>query len=197
MELTMSHSPNQAQRTVFVAIVIIFLVIVVGYCVSVYGPQYLPNSTYSNLVLFFVVVAGVIAIIGLFGKSLNDWVDLSHKLWPDRSEDTLIEEPGSAVTDKNKPSSIYLTPEAQKLLKEGAKDPTGQILVIRSMAGLQVQTNGQQFVNESNPRSEAIWQDAVDKLDSADLIEDKGDKREVFSLTPAGYAMADMLPSLI
>jgi hypothetical protein len=86
-----------------------------------------------------------------------------------------------------------LTQEAKKLLIETAKDSSGRILKIRTFDGLSIQTNGINFVEQRNPRSEAIWEGALQELCDNSLIEDRSYKGEVFAITRAGYELADLL----
>jgi hypothetical protein len=86
-----------------------------------------------------------------------------------------------------------LTKEAEKLLIETAKDTYGRIVKIRTFEGLSIETNGINFVEKRNPRSEAIWEGALQELCDNRLIEDKGYKGEVFAITREGYELVDLL----
>lgn len=90
-------------------------------------------------------------------------------------------------------SIANLSNEARRLLIAASEDSKGVILKVRSMSGLTVQTNGVNFVDSDNPRSEAIWTDAVETLLREGLIADVGHKGEVFQLTAEGYEVADHL----
>ena len=61
------------------------------------------------------------------------------------------------------------------------------------MDGLSIQTNGINFVEHRNPRSEAIWIGALQELCDNNLIEDRSYKGEVFAITREGYVLADLL----
>ena len=89
-----------------------------------------------------------------------------------------------------------LLAESRELLVECSEDPTGIVLSIRTMDGFNVQTNGKQFVEKANPRSEAKWKAALDQLTTLDLLEDRGNNGEVFGITNAGYETADHLRQL-
>jgi hypothetical protein len=56
-----------------------------------------------------------------------------------------------------------------------------------------VQTNGKSFTDPSNARSEARGRGAVKELQSLGLVEDRSYKGEVFSVTDAGYRVAELL----
>lgn len=90
-----------------------------------------------------------------------------------------------------------LSDEAKRLLLEAAKDRNGTILKIRTMSGLTIQTNGINFVEQDNPRSEAVWEEAIDQLQIEKLIAGRGYKGEVFQLTAGGYEVADYLSDVV
>jgi hypothetical protein len=94
----------------------------------------------------------------------------------------------------SKPSSISsLSDEAKRLLLEGSKDTNGMILRLQSIQGLEVETNNINFVEEGNPRSEALWERAIDQLLQANLISDPGHEHEVFRVTADGFDVAGNL----
>ena len=79
------------------------------------------------------------------------------------------------------------------LLLEAASGSDGYILRRRTLAGVDVQTNGRQFVEKGNSRSRAAWEGAVEELQTSGLIEDiRGDK-SIFQLTRKGYAVSESL----
>lgn len=86
-----------------------------------------------------------------------------------------------------------LSREAQVLLKEASQDSTGHILRIHTLGGFHVQTNGKQLVTGKNPRDQATWEGAIEELENAGLIADRGHKREVFSISREGYELAELL----
>lgn len=95
------------------------------------------------------------------------------------------------LTDWNQPTLI-LTREAQVLLKEAAKSNDGCVYLLRSMDGTLVQANGQNFVEDKNPRSAAKWEGAVEELESNDLISGSS-SGAVFRVTRAGFDLVDSL----
>src|SRR5665647_854375 len=95
-----------------------------------------------------------------------------------------------SASENNVPT---LTEEARTLLLEASDDPHGHILHAIYINGVDIQTNGKQFIEKGNPRSRAAWEGALDELTNFGLIEDLGYKGEVFQVTRNGYAMAEML----
>lgn len=76
---------------------------------------------------------------------------------------------------------------AQELLIEAAKDPNGIIMQIDTMAGTHVSTNGREFGELGDARSEAKWRGVVNELERNGLIEDRAGKGDVFFVTSEGY----------
>jgi len=91
------------------------------------------------------------------------------------------------------PDRPVLTDAARDLLIEAAKDGSGIILCVAVIGGYHVQTNGKDFVEQGNPRSEARWRGAVAELRDKGLIDDRSYKGEVFAMTDEGYRVADLL----
>jgi hypothetical protein len=86
-----------------------------------------------------------------------------------------------------------LSDAAKAILVEGKQDKNGRVFMSSTLDGLSVSTNGKDFVDKSDPRSEAKMRAAVKELARAGFIEDRGAKGEVFALTDAGFEKADKL----
>ena len=91
------------------------------------------------------------------------------------------------------PDVPRLSREAQILLKEATQDSSGTVLRLPHIGGLIIQTRDKGFVEENDPRSRAIWDGALQELEIAGLISDRGYKREVFEVTRQGYEVAELL----
>jgi len=91
------------------------------------------------------------------------------------------------------PDIPNLSKEAKILLKEGYKDSQGNILYLPTLSKTVIATNNKDFVDDNNPRTEAIWTAAVEELESEHLIADRGHKREVFGITKRGYEIAEII----
>ena len=94
----------------------------------------------------------------------------------------LEQEPANANT-------VQLSEDAKELLIEATNDQTGYI---EAALGI-VETNGKQFGERRNPRSEAKWKAALEKLLDQDLIDDISGQGEVFKVTDSGYKLVDNL----
>jgi hypothetical protein len=90
-------------------------------------------------------------------------------------------------------NEIDLSTSALELLLEAVKDRHGRILKLDSMGGTFISTNNRQFIEPGNVRLAAKWIAALDELASAYLIRDESFEGHVFSVTNAGYEMADLL----
>ncbi len=98
--------------------------------------------------------------------------------------------PADPIPRQNMPD---LSDAARELLIEATKDGSGTILCLNTMGGSYVQTNGKSFTEPGNARSEARGRGAVKELSDLGLIEDRSYKGEVFSVTDAGYRVAELL----
>jgi hypothetical protein len=90
-------------------------------------------------------------------------------------------------------SAPAISPSAGKLLVEASKDRQGVVMSLMTMEGVSVQTNGNNFAERGNSRSEALWRGAVAELARLNLIEDRGGKGEVYFVTDEGYRIAELL----
>lgn len=90
-------------------------------------------------------------------------------------------------------NEIGLSANAIELLLEAAKDNNGRILRLDSMSNSIISTNNRQFIEQGNMRSTAKWFAAVGELERADLIRDESYEGQVYSVTNAGYEVADVL----
>lgn len=97
------------------------------------------------------------------------------------------------AADTRNPIARSLSRASRELLLQSAEDKNGIVMRVLTMGGLGIQTNGRQFVERGNPRSEAEWDGALTKLRELELVQDMGHKGEVFKMTDAGYQIAALL----
>jgi hypothetical protein len=64
---------------------------------------------------------------------------------------------------------------------------------LRYIGGTAIQSSRKNFIEQNNPRSVAIWEGALEELESNGLVSSIGAKGEVFRLTRKGYELADLL----
>ena len=86
-----------------------------------------------------------------------------------------------------------LSDEAKCLLTEAAKDAVGQILVINSLEGVDIQTNNKIMNTDKIGKSAAIWKEAVSEVENNQLIMAVGNKNEIFQLTRLGYEVSEKI----
>jgi hypothetical protein len=103
---------------------------------------------------------------------------------------TIVIPPLPTVPERNAPT---LTDEAKELLLEAAKSRDGTLMHVKFIDGVAITTNGKQFAQADNPRSAAAWEGALHELETHNLIQPLGPKREVYQVTREGYRMAEFL----
>ena len=101
-------------------------------------------------------------------------------------------EPARASTDTID-TDQGLPREATILLLEATNDSRGLITRVGTMAGLSIETNGREFCESRDPRSEAAWTGALETLVYEDLVEARGEQGTVFAVTHKGFKYADGL----
>ena len=97
------------------------------------------------------------------------------------------------ATPTQSPSIPSLTESATELLLAASQDRGGRVLVVRYLGGMSVETNGRNFITERSPRIEAQWEGAVQELCTMELLQERGYKGEVFSVTTLGFEIADLI----
>lgn len=99
---------------------------------------------------------------------------------------------GQSIAEPETSPIIQISREAQVLLKDAA-NADGQILRLHMMGGLLIQVGNKSYVENKNPRSQAIWEGALTELENNSLVNAAGEKGEVFRLTREGYDVADKI----
>lgn len=96
-------------------------------------------------------------------------------------------------------SGYSLSGEAAQLLLEAAQDRNGHILHLTHLQGQYIQTNGKKFMESGDPRSVALWKQAVESLDRYGLIEMQNMRSgsTVYSVTTPGYELGDRIRAAI
>ncbi len=95
-------------------------------------------------------------------------------------------------TSSARETMIILSSEAIQLLRETASGD-GVVLKVLSMQGMSVLANGKNFIEPNNPRSRAVWEEAVNQLENHGLIKDRSYMGEFFDITAEGYRVVDQL----
>jgi hypothetical protein len=88
-------------------------------------------------------------------------------------------------------SGLFISGNAKELLLEAVKDENGKVYRNRTAYGLTIATNGRDFVEPNNPRSEARWTHALKELETANLVEPITAKKEVYRVTKVGFDTAE------
>jgi hypothetical protein len=79
-----------------------------------------------------------------------------------------------------------LSEDAKQLLT-AAKQSDGRVLYVKYMGGAVIQAAKKNFIEPNNDREEARWKAALDELCRHLLIDDLGDKGDVFRMTKRGH----------
>ena len=96
-------------------------------------------------------------------------------------------------TEKEEAKIPILSKEAKYLLIEATKDAAGQILVINSLEGTEIQTNNKVMNIDKIGEPVAIWRAAVEELQNVQLIVAVGNRNEIFQLTKLGYEVSEKI----
>jgi hypothetical protein len=91
------------------------------------------------------------------------------------------------------PPATTLSDRAQTLLLQAACDKHGLLMIVRTTNGTFVQTNGQQFIDGKNPRSEAECLAAVQELERGGYLDRLPEEGESFTVTATGFSAVDDL----
>ena len=128
----------------------------------------------------------------LEGNFETRWPEFEAELERILATDT-TEAEDFVATDADEVAGYKLSSEARTLLVEASQDKHGRIMYTRTGHGVAVRTNGHDLVEPGNPRSAAMWKQAIDDLLSYHLLEPRGNTGEGFDLTGRGYKVADLL----
>jgi hypothetical protein len=111
-----------------------------------------------------------------FGHHLAIELNRAKYIWMKRPD--VIVEPGDPE----------LSDDEKRLLLAAASDRYGKVLSVASLDGFRVQSNGQNFVEDS-PRSVSAWKRTLKRLADFGYLEQTSE--EIFDLTEEGFSRAD------
>lgn len=129
--------------------------------------------------------------------SIQDFTEKIDRQLTIRVQDDFTNEPNLVLEMDPIPTARQprLSAKAAQLLIEASHDREGVIVYLRSMDGVNIQTNGKDFAETGNPRSEAEWKGALEELAEQGLVESRGFAGQIFNVTANGYTLADSLES--
>lgn len=91
-------------------------------------------------------------------------------------------------------SNGSLSPDAVALLKAASADTSGGVIMFeRYGGGDEISANDKVFNEDSNARTIARWEGAIEELEKRGLVRATSAAREVFEVTRDGYAAADAI----
>lgn len=130
----------------------------------------------------------------LIQNSILEKVEQTRIKWEPISDNEIKEmfkaEPQNNIESMKVPT---LSSEAKRLLLEAAKDSAGQILLINSIEGMEIQTNNIVMNSAQTGKDVAVWKAAIEELQSSKLATSVSDKNEIFQLTKLGYDVSEEL----
>ena len=88
-------------------------------------------------------------------------------------------------------STADMLSDSAKRMLLAAKSGDGRIIYLRFVGGATMTGGNTQLIESSDPREEALWKDALDRLVRYGLVEPTGLGSETFRLTNRGYLVAD------
>ena len=128
----------------------------------------------------------------------SSYIDTVKNLVEASSREVILEQESSLEGNDSsvqsplrEPEVPSLSEEAMSMLVTGAKDKDGVIMRLSTMGGIRFVVQGQEL-NEPNPRSEALWQAALDELTSKGLVRDSGNG-VAYRITKQGFTVADAI----
>jgi hypothetical protein len=86
-----------------------------------------------------------------------------------------------------------LSDYAKQLLIEASHDREGLVLQYRTNKGLRIETNGWNLAEGSDAKTQTRWAAALRQLREFGLLQERGSKGEVFSVTDEGFRVAELV----
>ena len=125
-------------------------------------------------------------------NTVKTLVEASTNVLPGEAQEFLEKQAQIIQTSLADPEIPPLSEEAKCLLIAVSRDRDGSVTKTGSLAGTQISTSDKDFAKIGDPRSEALWEAALDQLIECRLVEDLG-AGVVFKITHNGFAVADRL----
>lgn len=136
-----------------------------------------------------------------WNRAVKDFIESINSISEKREENIKGQNKGTPV-NFNEADSLIPLPPAEEVMKLGryalillayaSKDPQAEIEEYKDIRGHHLITNSWDFIgSDDNPRIEAIWMDALDKLIKYNYIKLAGKKDHIYKLTSKAFAVAD------
>jgi hypothetical protein len=127
-------------------------------------------------------------------RSGTDWLTSGDFDAATADCDSVPAEPATSVeTAADVLTGYNLSVETTKLLVTAAAGDGRVMHTSGTRAGRTISANGQVLNEPGNPRSEAVWEQALEDLVDRGLLKDRGYKGEVFMVMGKGYEVAELL----
>lgn len=138
---------------------------------------------------------GLVRVVGdaaLLPEKLRDGLDVLLNSLLHGQQVAASMEPSEAG-DQPQRSGESLSADAAELLREATLDRDGMIEFVRHAGGLEIKTNGREFVPPGEVRAAVRWQEALEELVAAGLVVDRDAKGFFFEVTAKGFRLGDTL----
>ena len=150
----------------------------------------------SVLAYFFFAGASEKVKVGIFVLLFLGVAGFATAMFRSAATASEVVQPGPTADtshQKSTDSLASLSDEAKALLKEAAADPAGTVVFFRYGEGVDLETNGKNFIRDQSHRGVAIWESAVQELVDRELLIARGNNWEIFEVTKKGYDAAEQL----
>lgn len=178
-------------------------------CMNEMGAAWMLQSKYTTVLLpgfEFKNIKGAINPRKIGLKLDNDSTDVKEKLG--QLKDSLLEEFDlspikdvrweskrdnfiNAISKLNVPNS--LSQYALSILESACVDPQGTIIKSVTLSGLSITVGRENFVISQERREVAKWESALVELSTAEFIQQRGAKGEIFVVAQKGYEYIELL----
>lgn len=178
-------------------------------CMNEMGAAWMLQSKYTTVLLpgfEFKNIKGAINPRKIGLKLDNDSTDVKEKLG--QLKDSLLEEFNlppitdvrwerkrdnfiNAISKLNVPNS--LSQYALSILESACADPQGTIIKSVTLSGVSITVGRENFVTSQERREVAKWESALVELSTAEYIQQRGPKGEIFVVVQKGYDYIELL----
>jgi TIR domain len=127
----------------------------------------------------------------------SEWAVLSGMISRIRQLEVAPRTSGPSIaTDIDTTAGGELSDSAREMLLAIGRDQHASIIVVTTAGGHHFQANGKDLNSGGNARSTARWRAALQRLLGLQLLEMRGNKGEIYTLTEKGFRVFDLLAEI-
>ena len=146
----------------------------------------------SVLAYFFFASASEKVKVGIFVMLFLGVVGFSVAMFRSAAS-AQADQAADGKAASTQPAATSLSKDAEELLSEAVTDPAGIVMLVRYGEGIDLETNGKNFISDQTRRTVAKWEAALQELVDGNLLIERGTQGEVFEVTQKGYDFAESL----